>query len=150
MAKEGLEIDITVKGDQAAKQIAGLSTSLNKLNTSVKGTNTTLTNFGRVIQDAPFGILGIANNIDPLISSFQNLKKETGSTGGALKALVSGLAGPAGIAIAVSAVTSLLIAFGPKISKAFGGGEKDLAKFNDKINELTKATIKYSKQLAMK
>jgi hypothetical protein len=120
MAKEGLEIDITVKADNAAQQINAVSKSLNGLNTSTKGANITLTNFGRVIQDAPFGILGIANNIDPLIQSFQNLKKESGSTGGALKALAGSLAGPAGIAIAISAVTSILISFGPEISKFFG------------------------------
>jgi hypothetical protein len=120
MAKEGLEIDITVKADNAAQQINAVSKSLNGLNTSTKGANIALTNFGRVIQDAPFGILGIANNIDPLIQSFQNLKKESGSTGGALKALAGSLAGPAGIAIAISAVTSILISFGPEISKFFG------------------------------
>jgi len=124
MAKEGLEIDITVKADNAAQQINAVSKSLNGLNTSTKGANIALTNFGRVIQDAPFGILGIANNIDPLVQSFQNLKKETGSAGGAFKSLASSLVGPAGIAIGISAVTSLLIAFGPQISAAIAGISK--------------------------
>jgi hypothetical protein len=100
---------------------AKTAASLNNVNKAVANANPTLTNFGRVIQDAPFGILGIANNIDPLISSFQSLKASTGSTGGALKSLFAGLAGPAGIAIGVSAVTSALIAFGPQISKAISG-----------------------------
>ena len=40
-----------------------------------------LTNLGRVAQDAPFGFLGIANNLNPLLESFQRLKATTGSTG---------------------------------------------------------------------
>ena len=69
---------------------------------------TALSNFSRVVQDAPFGIIGIANNIDPLLESFQRLKVETGSTKGAFQALASSLAGAGGLALAVSAATSIL------------------------------------------
>ena len=65
-----------------------------------------LTNFNRVVQDAPFGIIGIANNIDPLITSFRSLKASTGSTGAAIKALFSTLAGPTGILFAFSALST--------------------------------------------
>ena len=95
------------------------STTLPTLTKSTGGANIALTNFGRVVQDAPFGIIGIANNIDPLISSFQRLKVETGSTRGAFKSLLAGLKGPAGIAIAVSSITSAFIAFGPQIAQFF-------------------------------
>jgi hypothetical protein len=112
-----------------------------KLNKAVANANPTLVNFGRVVQDAPFGIIGIANNIDPLLESFQRLKTSTGSTGAALKSLFAGLAGPAGIAIGVSAVTSALIAFGPQISAAIFGvkelteEEKKLAEKNREVAE---------------
>ena len=33
-----------------------------------------LTNLGRVVQDAPFGFIGIANNINPLLESLQRLQ----------------------------------------------------------------------------
>lgn len=69
---------------------------------------TALSNFSRVVQDAPFGIIGIANNIDPLLASFQRLKVETGSTKGAFQALAGSLAGAGGLALAVSAATSIL------------------------------------------
>ena len=59
-----------------------------------------LTNLGRVAQDAPFGFLGIANNLTPLLESFQRLKATTGTTGGALKALASSLTGAGGIGLA--------------------------------------------------
>ncbi len=67
-----------------------------------------LTNLGRVIQDAPYGIIGITNNINPLLESFQRLKVETGSTKEAFKSLASGLVGAGGIGLAVSAATSIL------------------------------------------
>lgn len=79
-----------------------------------------LTNFNRIVQDAPFGIIGIQNNIDPLLQSFQQLKKETGSTGGALKALGSSLIGPAGLLFAVTAITSALTVLSQNPEKVAG------------------------------
>jgi hypothetical protein len=134
---ELLEGRLAAIGKQA--QLAGAK--LGTLNKSVGSAIPTLTNFGRVVQDAPFGIIGIANNIDPLIESFQRLKASTGSTGAALKSLFSALAGPAGIAIGVSAVTSALIAFGPQIASAIFGvkelteEEKKLAEKNREVAE---------------
>ena len=65
-----------------------------------------LTNLGRVAQDAPFGFIGIQNNLNPLLESFQRLKKETGGTGSALKALGQSLIGPAGLGVALSVVSA--------------------------------------------
>jgi hypothetical protein len=75
----------------------------------VKGSNSAafaLTNLGRVAQDAPFGFIGIQNNLNPLLESFQRLKAETGGTGSALKALGQSLIGPAGLGIALSVVSA--------------------------------------------
>lgn len=73
-----------------------------------------LINFNRVVQDAPYGIIGVANNIDPLIESFGRLKTSAGGIGGAFKALGSALIGPAGILLAVSAITSGLTVIAQK------------------------------------
>jgi hypothetical protein len=124
---------------------AKTAASLNNVNKAVANANPTLVNFGRVVQDAPFGIIGIANNIDPLISSFQSLKASTGSTGGALKSLFAGLAGPAGIAIAVSAVTSALVAFGPQIKEfitGFGSASKITKEAREEITKLAEEAAK--------
>lgn len=67
-----------------------------------------LTNLGRVAQDAPFGFIGIQNNLNPLLESFQRLRQETGSNGAALKALAGSLIGAGGIGLALSVVTSAL------------------------------------------
>jgi hypothetical protein len=75
----------------------------------VKGSNQAafaLQNLGRVAQDAPFGFIGIQNNLNPLLESFQRLKAETGTTSGAFKALGQSLIGPAGLGIALSVVSA--------------------------------------------
>lgn len=68
-----------------------------------------LTNLGRVAQDAPFGFIGIQNNLNPLLESFQRLRAETGSNQAAFKALTSSLMGPAGIGIALSVVGAAIL-----------------------------------------
>lgn len=100
--------------------------------------NIAMVNFSRVVQDAPFGILGIANNIDPLVASFTKLKAETGSTKGALQALVGSLTGPLGLGLAVSAVSSLLIVFGDELfntKKATDEAKESYDKFVESLSK---------------
>ena len=110
----GASLDKGLQGAQkelaaTAKEAAKLDSTLGKGLT--KGSNTagqSLVNLGRIAQDAPFGFIGIQNNINPLLESFGRLKAETGSTGGALKALAGSLIGAGGIGLAVSVATGLL------------------------------------------
>lgn len=111
MATNGMEIKVGADVKGAVAGINTLNKSLKTLPSATGQATQSLTNFGRVVQDAPFGIIGIANNIDPLLQSFQALKASTGSTGLAFKALASSLIGPAGIALAISTITSLLVVF---------------------------------------
>lgn len=67
-----------------------------------------ITNLSRVVSDAPYGFIGIANNINPLVESFGRLKSESGSVGGALKSLIGGLSGPGGLGLAFAAVTTAI------------------------------------------
>jgi hypothetical protein len=131
MAQETLKITITADNQQAVKNIQETVTATTKLGTAFKTLPSTsnqatnaLSNLSRVAQDAPYGFIGIANNLNPLLESFQRLKVEAGSTGGALKAMAGGLMGPAGIGLAVGAVSSILIAFGPKIADFIKGTNK--------------------------
>lgn len=101
-------------------QIKDAKASLNSLKSTVKDTGqsfasaapkvanagNTLTQFSRIAQDAPFGIIGIGNNITATVEAFGSLKAQTGSTGGALKALASSLAGTGGILLGVSLLTT--------------------------------------------
>ena len=126
MAEEIKIVASAVGFDQVQKGLNNTSTALKTtadqaqktgqaLNSSLKPgagqAAQSLTNLGRIAQDAPFGFIAIQNNISPLIESFGRLKTETGTTGGALKSLVAGLAGPAGLGLAVSVGTALLTTF---------------------------------------
>lgn len=165
MATETLRIDVTVNNKTA---IAGLkqteaelgkvaAASLRTGQTVARGSNqaaNALTNLGRVAQDAPFGFIGIQNNLNPLLESFQRLKVESGSTGGALKALAGSLIGPAGLGLALSVGSGLLIAFGDEIMALFGSTSKlskeneALAKSIDGFRESAAKEIVSFKQLA--
>jgi len=112
---EATGFDTVAKGAQnVSKSLAVTAKEAQKLDSTLAGgfknganqATQALTNLGRVAQDAPFGFIGIANNINPLLESFQRLKTETKSTGGALKALGSSLIGAGGLGIAVSVVTA--------------------------------------------
>jgi hypothetical protein len=102
-------------------QIKDAKANLSTLKTTVKDTGqvfeksltpkvanagNTLTQFSRIAQDAPFGIIGIGNNITATAESFSYLKQQTGSTGGALKALGSSILGTGGILLGVSLLTT--------------------------------------------
>lgn len=129
MATETLRIDVTVNNKTAIAGLKQTEAELGKvaaasLKTGAavnKGSNqaaNALTNLGRVAQDAPFGFIGIQNNLNPLLESFQRLKAESGSTSGALKSLAGSLIGPAGLGLALSVGSALLLAFGDKLTEA--------------------------------
>lgn len=90
-----------------------------------------LTNLSRVAQDAPFGFIGIANNISPLIESFQRLKAEAGSNTGALKALGGSLLGPGGLLLGVGLVSTALTLAG----QGFFSLSKEVGAFQKALNE---------------
>jgi hypothetical protein len=110
-----------------SSQLKTLQASLGKVANPTNEATLAMVNFGRIIQDAPFGFMGISNNLNPMLESFQRLKETTGTTGGALKAMASSLMGAGGLGIAVSVISSLLIVFGDKLFKS-GTSAKEAAK----------------------
>jgi len=128
------------------KDLQGLSKSVDVVGKSTANAVPTLTSFSQVIQDAPYGIRGVANNITQLTSQFGYLSKSTGGASNALKAMLGSLAGPAGILFAVSAVTSLLVTYGDKLT--FGASATSrLAKASREYVAEAQAEILSLKQL---
>jgi len=82
--------------------------SLNKLRGASGQGSAALTDFNRIIQDSPFGLIGIGNNITQLTDSFGNLIKASGGVGPAFKSLFTAATGFGGIALLISAVTTAL------------------------------------------
>lgn len=141
MAQETLKITITADNKEAVANInqtitatTNLGNAMRQIPQSSGAATNALTNLSRVAQDAPYGFIGIANNLNPLLESFQRLQKETGGTASALKAMAGGLMGPAGIGLALGAVSSLIVAFGPKIAN-FVKGVDSAKEAEDKFAE---------------
>jgi hypothetical protein len=119
---------------QVGADVSGAISGLNQLETKTAkafgevkrasgAAQATVINFGRVIQDAPYAVIAgnigaIANNIDPLVESFGRARAQGGSFGGTLKEIGKSLIGPAGIGLAISAVTSALVLWGGRSKQA--------------------------------
>lgn len=104
-----------------------------------------LMNFGRIAQDAPYGIQGWANNLNPAIEAYQRLRVETGSNTAAIRALGQSLMGPAGLGIAVSLISSGLIAYQmwqQKANKATKDAKKNTDDYISTLDQLTQVQVK--------
>ena len=116
-----------------------------KATTSLKSTGQAVTDFSRVIQDAPFGFVAIQNNINPLIESFGRLKAEAASTGTSLlKTLGGALTGPAGIGLAVAAASSAITLF----TNGLGAWTRGFGSAKDAADGATKAAEKWAQGLS--
>lgn len=112
--KLGLDVkELNSDINQAKAQLSSLNKSVqstgqsfNSMTPKVANGGNALMQFSRIAQDAPYGIIGIGNNITATVEAFGHLKNSTGSTGGALKAMAGSIVGSGGILLAVSLVTT--------------------------------------------
>lgn len=142
MAEETLRITITADNKSAIDGLKQVSSATQTFVTAqgnlVKGSNQAaqaLTNVGRVAQDLPFGFMGIQNNLNPLLESFQRLKTETGSGTTALKALGSSLIGAGGIGLALSVASSAFLIY----QNGIAGFNKKATEAKEKLDAFTKS-----------
>lgn len=145
MTNENLQINIGANTqelqaglNQATQSVTNFGNALKSASKPTADATQSLVNLSRIAQDAPYGFQGIANNLNPMLESFQRLQKETGSSGEAIKAMVGGLAGPAGLGLALGVASSLLVSFSDKIftsSKAMDTWAKSLADTNKEIKD---------------
>jgi hypothetical protein len=116
--------------------INGLKQQANQLGKPMGDASQSLINFSRIAQDAPYGILGVANNLNPMVESFQRLAQTEGGTKKALQAMVAGLTGPAGIGVAIGIVSSLAVTFSKEIAAFFKGPTAELEKFRSELKKV--------------
>jgi hypothetical protein len=136
---KSLENSAAKTSNKLGKSSASASKGINKLGKSAISGGSAMTAFSRTVQDAPFGLMGVSNNITNLTEQFGYLKSKTGSAGGALKAMLRDLKGFGGVTLAISLVTSALLMFGDKIFQT-----KDKAKeLRDEQEKLTKSLEDY-------
>jgi hypothetical protein len=162
------QMKITVGADvsQAVNNMKKATAEVNKFAATTVGaskrSNQALLDLSRVAQDSAYvttaGFGAIANNLNPLLESFQRLKAETGSTKSAFKALASGLMGAGGIGLAVGVVSSLLVVFGDRLFAAGNNTKKAkdearkyqeaLEEYVDTLNDVDKAQLKGAQSAA--
>lgn len=141
------------------KQISDTTTKLNGLKSSVSSSaaafnnhskatangGNTLMQFSRIAQDAPFGIMGIGNNLTATAESFSQLSRSAGGAGGALKAVASSLMGTGGILLAVSLVTTGLTIMsqqGLTVSDVFNKLTGNFDNFGNTLKTVSQEAIK--------
>lgn len=100
----------------------GVSKSANDYNKALKGSSSVTMEFNRIVQDAPFGMMGISNNLTQLVDNYGAYKKQlasaaaeqgkTVSSFAALKGAITGIFSPINLLpLGIAAVTSAWIAF---------------------------------------
>ena len=115
-------------------------TGMRELSKGANTANTSMINLGRTVSDAPFGFIGIANNIGPLVENFTQLRKESGSTGGALKALGSSLAGPGGVIVGIQLVVAA-VQFAQLGFSRWGASSKKAKEDTDKLKQANESFV---------
>lgn len=127
--KVGIETDL----DQATRDIEGFS----------KRATMSLMSLSQVIQDLPYGFMGIQNNIPILTQQFSSLVKEEKGVFNAFKAIGDSLISPTGLIFAVSAVTAGI----DYLIQKYGSLGNAMNVIFAKNQLLTSANLEYKKSL---
>lgn len=152
--EKAVQIKLGFDGITLQKQINDAKKQLSDLKKSVDNTGSSFGNmkpqvanggnalmqFSRIAQDAPYGIIGIGNNLTATAEAFSHLKNQTGSTGGALKALAGSLMGSGGILLGISLLTTgltLLSQSGLSISDVFNKIKGDFDEFGQTMKKVS-------------
>ena len=147
MSSPRIEVEIVAKVEGLAAGVNTATGQLDKLGNAAAATapkfdrlskttsqyNAIGIDFARVIQDAPFGIIGVGNNITQLAGSFQVLKNQTGSTSAAIKQAFSSILS-SGNAI-VLGISILTTAFTILQQKGFFNSEKAAKSLSERLDE---------------
>lgn len=118
--------------------------SLSNIGLGSNSATLALQNLGRVAQDLPYGFIGISNNLNPLLESFQRLASESKAAGTSIvSVLTKSLTGAGGLGLALSVVTAAFsfASFGLQFwTRGMGQSKKA-------VDEAAKANEDYQKSL---
>lgn len=133
---EGLSAGVnqaTSQLDKLGKSAQATAPQIQKLTQATAAYNSIGIDFARIIQDAPFGIIGVGNNITQLAQSFQVLKNQTGSTSSAIKTAFSTIFSSGNLLIlGISALTTV---FTILQQKGFFKTEESVKSLDDRLKE---------------
>lgn len=99
-------------GRSVTANLSGVGGGFGQIATKGANANGVTQEFNRIIQDAPFGLIGVGNNLQQLAGNFSQLSKTAGGTGKALAATFSSLISPVNLGLlAISALTAGFTAY---------------------------------------
>jgi hypothetical protein len=131
--------------DKVAKSQQTFQNSMKQTSDKTGAATSSVLELGRVIQDAPYGIRGMANNITQLVSQVAFATKAAGSFSGALKQMWAAMMGPLGVVFAISAVVSILDGLYGGQKKAKEATEETTEALKDQDDILIKIASSYLK-----
>ena len=123
------------------KAIDNTTKTVDRLSQVNRTSNQLLMSTGRIVQDLPFGIMGVGNNLTFLAEQFQNAKANGIGFGEALKGMLVSMTGIGGITFAISLLVSGLTT----MSKQSNNTNKTLENFVD-ILDKAKSSAKSLKE----
>lgn len=140
LVEKGL-VSSSVKVDKSTKRTAK---EMKQLSSDTGASTSATLELGRVLSDAPYGIRGMANNIQQLASNLFFMSKKTDAASGktigfkgAIGSLLGNLLGPAGLLVIFQGVVALFDWYSTRakkvtestkaMSEGFIGLEKDLS-----------------------
>lgn len=152
------------KASNAAKVIVppAVLPSINNFSKSVGNANGVTMEFTRIIQDAPFGMIGIGNNLQQLSANWQTYsessKRAAAQTGATvttmtlLKGALSSMISPAALlSLGVAAVTSawtFYTMWSQKAAKATKETKSEIEKLIESLNDVSTTMFEASKSSA--
>ena len=161
MSNPRIEVDVVANVAGVASGVSAATSQLDKLGKAAQTTapkveqlekatsryNGIGIDFARVIQDAPFGIIGVGNNIQQLAQSFSSLGDVGDSTKSKLKTAFGAIFSSGNLLIlGVSVLTSALTYLTQKgffdTEKAAKSLDDQLKEYQDTLSSVDKATLK--------
>lgn len=135
--------------DQYGKSVKRLEGYHKSFNSGIRSTNSIAIEFGRIVQDLPYGVQGVANNIQQLTTNFgyyatsvREAAKANGqvvTTSQILKGAFSSFLTPANIlTLSISAITAGWVAYerwSQRAAKATKENKEETDKFNEGLKK---------------
>jgi hypothetical protein len=159
MSNPRIEVDVVANVAGVASGVSAATSQLDQLGKSAQSTvpkfdqlskatsryNGIGIDFARVIQDAPFGIIGVGNNIQQLAQSYSSLGNVGDSTSKKLKLAFSTIFSSGNLLVlAVSAITTALTFYqqsGFKSEKTTESLTEKLDKYRKTLDAVTRTSI---------
>ena len=153
MSNPRIEVDVVANVAGVASGVTAATSQLDKLGKAAQATapkfeqlskstsryNAIGIDFARVVQDAPFGIIGVGNNIQQLAQSFSSLGNAGDSNLSKLKTAFGAIFSSGNLLVlAVSAITAAWTYYEKNATKAESITEKTSEAFKELSNQIEK------------